>query len=236
MSFFQNLLARGRGDAGVVRPRIASMFEAPQVSEAAPVEESSKVETSSRPREDAFVRPAARSIEAPVEIQTRADVRPAAVEVQSIAALPKEKTVSASPLEKSVLSSPREQALPGLESKSLLSRGPLPELPAAAKVAESPVLREIRETHEMHETVREQRTVVDRTFLERVAQAGRQSPPARATAEAAMSAEPEIHVSIGRIEVRAVNEATSARKTQQPGSPVMGLDEYLRHKSKGAAQ
>ncbi len=40
----------------------------------------------------------------------------------------------------------------------------------------------------------------------------------------------------GRIEVRAVNDTSPARKTTPQSSPVMGLDEYLRHKTKGAAQ
>jgi hypothetical protein len=91
----------------------------------------------------------------------------------------------------------------------------------------------MRETHEVHETVRERLTMMDRTVFEQVARAG--LPAARIAApHAAAQAEPEIHVSIGRIEVRAVNETSPARKSKQE-SPVMGLDEYLRSK-KGAAQ
>jgi hypothetical protein len=46
--------------------------------------------------------------------------------------------------------------------------------------------------------------------------------------------EPEIHVSIGRIEVRAVADAPASRRAQ-PATPVMGLEEYLR-KVKGGGQ
>ena len=43
---------------------------------------------------------------------------------------------------------------------------------------------------------------------------------------------PTIHVTIGRVEVRATLPATSPRK-QSPTAPLMGLDEYLRKRTKG---
>ena len=43
---------------------------------------------------------------------------------------------------------------------------------------------------------------------------------------------PTIHVTIGRVEVRATLPATSPRK-QSPPAPLMGLDEYLRKRAKG---
>jgi len=47
----------------------------------------------------------------------------------------------------------------------------------------------------------------------------------------AHSPEPSIHVTIGRIEIRAEREGASPRKTEKAASPVMGLEEYLRRKN-----
>lgn len=51
----------------------------------------------------------------------------------------------------------------------------------------------------------------------------------------AVAAEPTIHVSIGRIEIRAVPESAGGKR-QKAASPVMGLDEYLRERAKGAGR
>jgi hypothetical protein len=48
----------------------------------------------------------------------------------------------------------------------------------------------------------------------------------------AAESEPTIQVTIGRVEVRAEPAETSNRRARQQPSPVMGLDEYLRHRSK----
>jgi hypothetical protein len=47
----------------------------------------------------------------------------------------------------------------------------------------------------------------------------------------ARSPEPSIHVTIGRIEIRAEREGTSPRKNERTPSSVMGLEEYLRRKN-----
>jgi hypothetical protein len=47
----------------------------------------------------------------------------------------------------------------------------------------------------------------------------------------AKSLETVIHVTIGRIEVRATPETPPARKAH-PAAPVTGLDEYLRSRAK----
>jgi len=47
--------------------------------------------------------------------------------------------------------------------------------------------------------------------------------------------EPTVHVTIGRIEVRAVQPPPTAAKSHQ-SQPVMNLDEYLRHRSQGGAR
>lgn len=59
----------------------------------------------------------------------------------------------------------------------------------------------------------------------------RERIPEKKVTEAISALEPAIHVSIGRIEVRAVPDSTGGRRTKET-SPVMGLDEYLRQRSK----
>lgn len=59
--------------------------------------------------------------------------------------------------------------------------------------------------------------------------------PQRATMEEAAQAERHVHVTIGRIEVRAASgEKAPAR--ERPVSPVMGLDEYLRRQVRRGGQ
>ena len=48
--------------------------------------------------------------------------------------------------------------------------------------------------------------------------------------------EPSIQVTIGRIEIRAERERSSARKSETAPSPVMGLQEYLRRQNKRSQQ
>jgi hypothetical protein len=54
-------------------------------------------------------------------------------------------------------------------------------------------------------------------------------PPASAelATAAAESEVTEVHVSIGRIEVTAVHEATPARRPAKAAKPLMSLDDYL---------
>jgi hypothetical protein len=59
----------------------------------------------------------------------------------------------------------------------------------------------------------------------------RERIPEKKVTEEISALEPAIHVSIGRIEVRAVPDSTGGRRTKET-SLVMGLDEYLRQRSK----
>ena len=65
----------------------------------------------------------------------------------------------------------------------------------------------------------------------RIPQAGRAPAPAPAAPTAA-SAEPVIHVTIGRIEVRAAPAPKGASRERQAAPPV-ALDEYLRQRARG---
>ena len=232
--YFQSLLARSRTPSSVVRPRVASMFEPPHISDAPPVEESSTAETSPEPMRAVREAP---SIAARVsEQQTHAAARAPEVQVEEVAAPANQRRVSATPAEAKIMSTPRPEPRIETAVERVVSRLPAPP-PSAAEMPPAPAItRELQQTREIHETVREQRTLVDRTILERVASAGRRPQVRSVNSQSAAAPEPEIHVSIGRIEVRAVNEPSNPRKAAQQHPPVMGLDEYLRHKSKGAAQ
>ena len=235
--FFERLLERSRTHSGVVRPRNLSIFEPPHASDASPAEDAAVFETTTRRKHDAIEEPVARSIERresepPAPMAARAP----AAQVQFVAA----------PIQGSRSSSKTKEPHTGTAAREEIRHEPGPErmfsqaaplASAAPERATGPwATREIHETREVREMVREQRTLVDRTVLERIARAGHRPTSGNTIRSLAVQAEPEIHVSIGRIEVRAVNETPNARKSPQQPSPVMGLDEYLRHKSKGAAQ
>jgi hypothetical protein len=48
-----------------------------------------------------------------------------------------------------------------------------------------------------------------------------------------VAAEPVVHISIGRVEVKAVAETTAPRRPPQPKRPALSLDDYLRERSGG---
>jgi hypothetical protein len=59
-----------------------------------------------------------------------------------------------------------------------------------------------------------------------------ENPRPAAAATRSKGAEPVIHVTIGRIEVRATPQPTDARKERAAAPPVMSLDQYLRSRAK----
>ena len=235
--FFQSLLARSRTDAGVVRPRIPSIFEAPHVADAAPLDEASVVEASTAPTQGAIERAVTPTVTAPRgESQARTDARPSGIEVQAVAQLPHVRQESSRTADAGATSAPPRQR--GFESPAerIFSKVPVPVSSAREESPASPVTREIHATHHVHETIRDQTTLVNRTFLERVASAARQSLHARSAAQPAINAEPEIHVSDRAHRGARGKRCARGAQNTRGFTPVMGLDEYLRQKSKGAAQ
>ncbi|MGH3796779.1 MAG: hypothetical protein ACRDSP_18030 [Pseudonocardiaceae bacterium] len=57
--------------------------------------------------------------------------------------------------------------------------------------------------------------------------------PARAAARREAAAGPDVHISIGRVEVRAVAEPVAPPRKEQRTQPVLSLDDYLRSKAGG---
>jgi hypothetical protein len=129
---------------------------------------------------------------------------------------------------------------------------------AAQTPTRSPYLP-THDTRELHEIFHTRDSVIDRESREALTPAGTPAAQTRqplaharsATAAEAVSRvrealvtqqipatpqpEPVIHVSIGRIEVRAIAENQNARKPRE-APPVMGLDEYLRQRARGAGR
>jgi hypothetical protein len=103
----------------------------------------------------------------------------------------------------------------------------------APPAVEAPVLHQTREVREVFD---HRQTLVERTVRELPATPPRhQSAPRLNAAMDQTASEPVIHVSIGRVEVRAVMESPAARQERKP-SPVMGLEEYLRGRANGAGR
>ncbi len=74
---------------------------------------------------------------------------------------------------------------------------------------------------------RNQRKIDPMLLLSPKADRRNASPPATEAEPA-----PSIHVTIGRVEIRAETPAAPPRKAERGASPVMGLEEYLRRKNK----
>jgi hypothetical protein len=64
-------------------------------------------------------------------------------------------------------------------------------------------------------------------------QSARRSIPPSAAPQPATTAEPTIHVTIGRVEVRATPQPAPAAKPTSAAAPTMSLDEYLRARDGG---
>lgn len=256
--FLQNLVARSRAPLEVVRPRTVSMFESaapalPDMSDAGPLEEydeSVAPLASGRRRRPASSAPAAETIgplEAPRELRDSLQAPPVLSNTAAPAIPPKNPEPAASPLFR--------KPEPAIIEKVIHQDGPAPDVePAAHLAGPAPAAaREIREILRERETRVELRdrltprmpgeTATQPTLRERLVQSlisapsaqTRTEPQTHAVPAAEPAAEPVIHVSIGRIEVRAVSETPRGR-TEKQAPPVMSLDEYLRSREKGASR
>ena len=258
-NFFHNLVTRSRAPLDVVRPRVPSMFE--PAASALPVfgaenliEEREEPESPESPL--AGRRPPGLDItlERTEIAQPRRISQPAAAAPEPrhfTPGAPPPVMVSAQPADTRAPFFSARQEPPASEQQHQ------PRLSAEADPlrvqAQDTVTREIREI--LHErevrTEREYRTISARNVpsavpspvRDRLVQAlvspspgiARSEPQRQAPPQPQAEPEPVIHVSIGRIEVRAVSETPRARSEKQ-AIPVMSLEEYLRGRDKGAAR
>jgi hypothetical protein len=222
--FLQGLIARSRAHSDTVRPRMASIFEPaaiiPQLEEI-PGEQLEET-AAGEPAGEMRPRPRLRERMGPPEtvpvqqpVSTRSSAEPA-VEAPRI-------TRTTAAAEETRLAIHKSVALPASADPPRL----------APPAVEAPVLHQTREVREVFD---HRQTLVERTVRELPATPPRhQSAPRLNAAEDQTASEPVIHVSIGRVEVRAVIESPAARQERKP-SPVMGLEEYLRGRANGAGR
>jgi hypothetical protein len=74
------------------------------------------------------------------------------------------------------------------------------------------------------------KSLVQRQRAIRLEESNERNPPPRL-----VPVEPTVHVTIGRIEVRATR-SEDTKRPEHGGSPVMSLDEYLRKRQKRAGE
>ncbi|PWU06706.1 MAG: hypothetical protein C5B51_11650 [Terriglobia bacterium] len=258
--FFHTLIARSRAPLDVVRPRAASMFEPPApispmesgpdlleeqeevVAETAPVRRRRPGSPAGAPQPKETIRAG----EAPRETR---DSR----ESHSVSnTLVPPSTPAASP---PAFANPQTHAAPTPLERVIRDRTAAREGAPASQPAEPATLS----AREIHEILREREIRVaapgrsesqttgepplQASIRDRLVQPLVTAPPAVARPEfrtqapppAEPPAEPVIHVSIGRIEVRAVSDAPRSRAEKQT-SAVMSLDEYLRSRERDAAR
>jgi hypothetical protein len=260
--FFQNLVARSRAPLDAVRPRTASMFEPappaiPVASDSDLIEEEDESIAAPTPKRRL------RRDEFDIAAETEAAFEPAPRPVgaydspQPLALSP---ALHVPPMQAAAPAGPAVSRDSVMLEAAVVERTLQSESSAreSAPMPHAPTAREIRqifnqEPHHERETRVEtqgqpapfaansatlQATLRERLIQPLVASPSGESPnPSETPAGAARAAEaePVIHVSIGRIEVRAVNEGQRTR-TEKQASAVMSLDEYLRSRERGAAR
>jgi len=261
--FLSDLLARSRGIADVVRPRVVSLFE-PQAAglpgiegEAAPEQESETVAVPSEPDSAQRRPPQEPEVQdtstAPGRIPAQGEVD--AVEIVEPVPSPRVSAEQPAPVAPAPMpqARARESATRG-DTRALLETtdtgvgrrgkedaGELPAVAARARHVERdvsgrpavpPATRPLEPQPPRPSELAARRPPA----LGSPVPHGLLPPPRRPRferphkEERAPSSEPTVHVTIGRVEVRAVADQVPRRK-ERPASPVMSLDEYLTSRS-----
>jgi hypothetical protein len=226
-----SLLARARGDAATVRPRLRARFEPAGLDEGAAglteIHEVRVIEASSLPRQ----RPPAELTRAPAEPQPQAASDPA-------------KSIGAAPPRAGEIPDTRAAYTSRSFDDETVRRDPEPSQAGAAalRAPEPDYPSETSEPHRGDDLGRS----ADRAEAaprgaspEPAYQASnivvRRAVPAPSPLAAAVRASesPTIHVTIGRIELRAEGSAPASPASAAKPSPVMSLDAYLRARRGG---
>jgi hypothetical protein len=259
--FFHNLVTRSRAPLDVVRPRTPSMFEpvAPALTagmDGGPLEEHEESVVApapgrrNRPAAPSAIpetgetigpleprRDASDSAEAPHVWPSVPAPRIPPASSETPAAVPVTQRPDSLLIERVIRdASPAREAAPASPPS-----GPSPA--AAREIREIFRDRETRIERQFHHTSATASGVpLQAPLRERLIQPlmaaqpkGTRAEPQPSVPQPSQPAEPVIHVSIGRIEVRAVNETPRGR-TEKQARPAMSLDEYLRSRERGAAR
>jgi hypothetical protein len=239
--FLDRLAARAIGGEAALAPRLPSLFEPLQ---RAPIMPPADVDEAPPDRRDAA--PAMRAV--PVEAPTSAtpastSARPAAAPVMPIervaAAGPASPAASAArhasaPLnvsERATTSAVDRPAAPSVSVRPAMPASPLPVQPRQARVA--PDRQETVRTPASNGVLLPAPAPVFAVSLAAPARSGRtvaaRAAAARTEGKADAAGEPVVHVSIGRLEVRAA-PAAAAPPRRRDGPQPSSLDDYLRQR------
>jgi len=264
--FLSHLLARSRGTAEVIRPRVASRFEPQGIAAGDWGDVSEEFEEPHTLAEPGTKPDAANEGESRAEVRRptalRADSlseqeleQPADVIAQSEHRTPsqfrsiKEFVVTApEPVlpQQRLSGSPATDAPQVVRSTRLTTPATAPKMAAAERLSpldsrrKAAVDARLREDPqaidwpaELHETIPIRQTAAGGTQPSIPAVRRRPRFEPQVPVQKAAVSEPSIHVTIGRIEVRAVSEP-AARGKERADSPVMSLGDYLKTHRAGA--
>ena len=257
--FLSNLAARSLGSSEVVRPRLASLFEPPRpaVASSAGVLDGPSVLEEVLPAALELTRlvesrPATYAEDGGRDTQMQRAVVPAASDsparpTEGVRSAPMSQAASA-PTETGAESGPREVPTAPAARPALARDGPdAGEIsPGAAERGSrrsvSEQLGSSREFRPSDVSRSEQvsipslRTSAPATIVVQPRVAPYSEPARSARAQPPPTAEPTIHVTIGRIEVRATQPAAPIAPRERQAPTVMSLEEYLRRRAKGSGR
>jgi hypothetical protein len=259
--FLSDLAARSFGSVGAIRPRVASFFEPVQPSlpslrvpeantdagDGGPLDMAESEIFSSRNLRNPERAPSALRAAIPAPSESLFDSAPSAPPLAPLA-LPANVPVSgmSEASEPMPVSSPvqvravRAHTAPGPSPQPQQSAlGPQPEpneTPASFQPDIEVGTQSDRNAAENHEPVRlvPHLKIEDRSanFPMRSGRRLFDEPGRSGAPQGAAESQPAIHVTIGRIEIRATSNAGVSRRAEPAPSPVMSLDEYLRRQAK----
>jgi hypothetical protein len=258
--FLSNLLARSRGTAEVVRPRLSSLFEPADsnwsgtaledMSEAfdeapTPVGAPAPGEPLGAPEPGKVVHRKTLELETPLQVETSSRVEPIKAEAPGPGWLQPLQLKGMAPTQLSPATpnapmAERRARVPELREPSRTTPVPAPPVALARKRESVPPTQPWLEAQPPRDSTRlREGTLTPAQKVSGVRDQPPLTPPAQrprfqplpSQLRPAVS-EPAVQVTIGRIEVRAVTEA-GPRKQERAASPVMSLNDYLKTRAGG---
>jgi hypothetical protein len=131
-----------------------------------------------------------------------------------------------------VTSTQRESAITPAAEKTVRVESTVEIRPQTTAPQPAPFAPETPRAQAPFETPDAPRTVTQQQPFMSPPQPPRAPAPRQTSIPAQLQAEPIIHVTIGRIEVRAVEEREARPRKREAASPVMTLDDYLKSRAK----
>jgi hypothetical protein len=274
--FLTSLIQRQEKPAGLVQPRIPSLFETagPRLAPEMNVrEESREIESAPSRHDDAPVRtaesaPAARTpihqdspqpshadavqpqspttilrnrpvveiaeetVQAPFAMPARRDVVPHETNADTPSSPPFAPPADAASPRIAPVSAQRESMIEPPAQKTVRVESTIEIRPQAITPSPAPFAPETPRLQAPFQAPDAPRAVTPPQPVISPAQPARTAAPRQTPMPTPHQAEPVIHVTIGRIEVRAVEEREARPRKREAASPVMTLDDYLKSRAK----